>query len=71
MLLSFSIGTILTNYDLTCRKLNTCYYTPLYKNEQKWARNKSMETTFGEGRHKRSTYTFVLVVVSLYRSFKY
>ena len=45
MLLSFSIGTFLTNYDVTCRKLNMCYYTPLYENERKWTRNKSMETT--------------------------
>ena len=45
MLLSFSIGTFLTNYDVTCSKLNTRYYTPLYGNNQKWAWNKSMETT--------------------------
>ena len=45
MLVSFSIGTFLSNYDVKCKKLSTCLYTPLYKNEQKWARNKSMEAT--------------------------
>ena len=35
----------LTNYDVICRKLNTCYYTPLLENEQKWAQKKSMEAT--------------------------
>ena len=38
-------GTFLTNYDVKCTKLNMCFYTPLYKNEQKWERNKSTETT--------------------------
>ena len=33
MLLSFSIETFLTNYDVMCGKLNTSYYSPLYKNE--------------------------------------
>ena len=33
MLLSFFIGTFLTNFDAMFRKLNTCYYTPVYKNE--------------------------------------
>ena len=45
MILSFSIGTFLTNYDVTIRKLNMHLYTPVYKNEQKWGENKSMETT--------------------------
>ena len=34
MFLSFSIGTFLTNYDVTCKKLNTCYHTPLYENDK-------------------------------------
>ena len=33
-------------YDVTSRKPYSCYYTPLYENKQKWARNKSMETTW-------------------------
>ena len=45
MLLSFSIGTFLTNYDVTCRKLKIHYYTPLHKNDTKYEQNKSMETT--------------------------
>ena len=34
MLLSISIGTFLTNYDVTNRKLERSYYTPLYENQQ-------------------------------------
>ena len=34
MLLSFSIGTFLTNYEVTNRQLYSSQHTPLYKNEQ-------------------------------------
>ena len=34
MLLSFSIGTFLTKYDVINRKFNTFLYTSLYENEQ-------------------------------------
>ena len=40
----FNHGINPWQHHVTCRKLNTCYYTR-YGNKQKWARNKSMETT--------------------------
>ena len=45
MLLLFSIGTFLTNYDVTIRNIRKVQYTPLYKKQLFYWINKSMETT--------------------------
>ena len=47
IVLSFSNGTFLTNYDITDRNL---YYMLIYSIVQKWTiweQNNSMETTYG------------------------
>ena len=45
MLLSFSIGTFLTNYDDVNRNLKTSSFSLLYKNEQFESKNNPIETT--------------------------
>ena len=44
---------------------NTCYYTPLYKNEHNWERNNPMETMLTRRRHP---YVFYLTCNKLWKN---
>ena len=39
--LRLNVAPFLTSYDVTYRKINTSYYTPLYENEQNERNNSS------------------------------
>ena len=45
MLISFSIGTFLTNYDVTCRKLQMSLMHSSVWKRKKRGQNKSLDTT--------------------------